>query len=74
MLRLVSDSSFVCGHSPKFLGPNTLPVLGCVRLVPAFGVKTRRQARGDRALPPCSGHGICGYAASGSVAGVRFLS
>nr|ABP43096.1 hypothetical protein Mflv_0607 [Mycolicibacterium gilvum PYR-GCK] len=29
---------------------------------------------GIRALPPCSGHGICGYAASGSVAGVRFLS
>jgi DNA invertase Pin-like site-specific DNA recombinase len=29
---------------------------------------------GYRALPPCSGHGICGYAASGSVAGVRFLS
>ncbi|STZ42252.1 integrase catalytic subunit [Mycolicibacterium gilvum] len=28
----------------------------------------------NRALPPCSGHGICGYAASGSVAGVRFLS
>jgi len=27
-----------------------------------------------RALPPCSGHGICGYAATGSVAGVRVLS
>ncbi|WP_131536360.1 FAD-dependent oxidoreductase [Mycolicibacterium aromaticivorans] len=30
--------------------------------------------QGSGALPPCSGHGICGYAASGSVAGVRFLS
>jgi hypothetical protein len=29
---------------------------------------------GARALPPCSGHGICGYAACGSVAGVRVLS
>jgi hypothetical protein len=27
-----------------------------------------------RALTPGSGHGICGYAASGSVAGVWFLS
>jgi hypothetical protein len=27
-----------------------------------------------RALTPGSGHGICGYAASGSVAGVRVLS
>ncbi len=25
-------------------------------------------SEGSRALPPCSGHGICGYAASGSVA------
>ena len=28
----------------------------------------------EGALPPCSGHGICGYAATGSVAGVRVLS
>ncbi|WP_407665067.1 hypothetical protein [Mycobacterium intracellulare] len=28
----------------------------------------------DGALPPCSGHGICGYAASGSVAVVRVFS
>ena len=29
---------------------------------------------GSRALPPRSGHGNCGYAACGSVAGVRSLS
>ena len=28
----------------------------------------------QRALTPGSGHGICGYAASGSVAGARVLS
>ena len=52
---------------------------------PSFSVKCRiganliwdAEKRGvltKGALPPCSGHGICGYAASGSVAGVRFLS
>jgi AcrR family transcriptional regulator len=33
-----------------------------------------QMAKESRALTPGSGHGICGYAASGSVAGVRVLS
>ena len=34
----------------------------------------QRFQNADRALTPGSGHGICGYAASGSVVGVRVLS
>jgi hypothetical protein len=40
----------------------------------ALFAKLKDPASQPRALPPRSGHGICGYAASGSVAGVWVLS
>src|SRR5271169_1419826 len=49
------------GFCPRFGGS---PILINNWANPWFHPETRR------ALPPRSGHGICGYAASGSVAGV----